>query len=206
MSAMGATRHAALLLAALLAPLAWTAACSSGDDSPPAVADDAAAAPPAIPRPNTNDPKVLRGWESVLKRDCAKCHQSPNAGDSILTGTTAYPANLTPDPDTGLDGWSSDSIVRAIRQGVDADGFKLCPTMPHFADMKDDEGAAIAAYLLFLPATHHSIPDSLCPPIKGPHVDDAGDDGPSGDASDGAADADAGASDAPDDAGDAADG
>lgn len=166
-------RYACLLVAALLALFAWTAACSSGDDGEPA--RDDAAAPPAIPRPKTADPIVLRGWESVLQRNCASCHQSPDAGDAILSGqteplpgTTVYPPNLTPDPDTGLDGWTADAIVDAMREGIDIDGVQLCTTMPRFVDMKDDEARAIAAYLLFLSAVHHAIPESLCPPIKVP--------------------------------------
>ena len=212
MSAVRRSGVLSVVMVALLAPFAWTVACStSGTD--PEMAHDDAATPPAIPRPDTGDPKVVRGWESVLQRGCPACHQSPNASDGILSGQTqsrpgtmAYPANLTPDPDTGLDGWSADAIARAIQQGLDADGYELCTTMPRFADMKDDEAAAIAAYLLYLPTAHHPIPDSVCPPIKG-GADEA-DDGASTDGSDGAAlrDADAGANDAADDAGDAADG
>jgi hypothetical protein len=110
-------------------------------------------------------------------------------------GTMAYPPNLTPDPDTGLDGWSAMDIANAMRKGIDNQGFELCNTMPKFTDMKDDEAMAIAAYLQFLTATHHAIPESICPPIKNPpHDEDAGkdasDDGAdSGDASLDAADA-----------------
>ncbi len=122
-----------------------------------------------------------------------------NASVTLVDGTMAFGPNLTPDPDTGLDGWSAAAIAAAIRTGVDVDHQQLCATMPRFADMKDDEAAAIAAYLRFLTAAHHAIPDSLCPPLK---VLDAGDDGASKDASDGAADG--GASDAASDAAGAA--
>lgn len=202
-------RHAATLVAALLMLFVWSAACSSEDDGGAVEAD--ATVPLAIPRPETADPIVLHGWESVLKRDCASCHQQPDAGDAILSGrtepmpgTTVYPPNLTPDPDTGLDGWPASAIVDALRKGVDIDGVELCTAMPRFADMKDDEAAAIAAYLQFLTAVHHEVPESVCPPIKVPHDDvDAADDGASPDGVDGAVDA--GVSDGASDASDAAD-
>ena len=205
-------RHAAILVAALVALFAWSVACSSASDGGSAEAD--AAVPLAIPRPETADPVVVRGWQSVLQRDCASCHQQPDAGDAILggrtqplPGTTVYPSNLTPDPDTGLDGWPASAIVNAVRKGVDIDGVELCTTMPRFADMKDDEAAAIAAYLQFLTAVHHAVPESVCPPTKVPHGEvDAADDAASPDGADGSADA--GASDAAvdADASDAADG
>lgn len=203
-------RHAALLVAALLMLFVWSAACSSEGDGGAAQAD--AAVPLAIPRPETADPMVLRGWESVLQRDCASCHQQPDAGDAVLSGrteplpgTNAYPPNLTPDPDTGLDGWPASAIVNALRKGVDIDGVELCTAMPRFADMTDDEAAAIAAYLQFLTAVHHAVPESLCPPIKVPQDDvDAADDGASPEGADGSFDA--GAGDAASDASDAADG
>ena len=204
---MGSTRYASVLALALLVPFAWSIACSSSDDTTPP-ADDAGPAP-EVPRPASNDPVVLRGWQSVLTRKCPSCHQPPDASDGVMSGqtaarpgTTAYGPNLTPDPDTGLDGWSSTAIANAMRKGVDIAGIELCPTMPRFMDMKDDEAAAIASYLTFLTAVHHAIPDSVCPPIKVPPVpgdggDDAGD-GAVRDASD------AGVSDAANDALDAA--
>jgi hypothetical protein len=199
----------AVVALALSASLAWPLACSSSDDTTPPPAADSGPAP-AVPRPPTTDPVVLRGWQSVLSRDCPSCHQPPDASDGILSGqtsprpgTTAYAPNLTPDPDTGLDGWSATAIANAMRKGVDIDGIELCPTMPRFSDMKDDEAAAIASYLQFLTAVHHPIPESVCPPIKVPHVDDAGEDaGIDGSAADAS---DAGASDAANDALDAAD-
>jgi mono/diheme cytochrome c family protein len=199
-----------LVAVVALAALASFMACGATSGTPKPNEDDAAP-PPSIPRPSTADPTVLRGYSAVLQRGCAGCHQSPDASDGILSGhtdavpgTTAYASNLTPDPDTGLDGWTAAAIITAMRQGVDVDGQGLCTTMPRFADMKDDEAAAIASYLLFLTAVHHRIPEGACPPLKPHGTGDASDDA----ASDGSNDpgSDAGPSDAAVNALDAADG
>jgi mono/diheme cytochrome c family protein len=188
---------------ALALALAGAAACSDDTTVPAAAAPDAASSY-AIPKPDTSDPTILKGWSAVLARDCVKCHEPPDANDGILSGgvvpvpgTKAWAANLTPDPDTGLDGWDGGAIITAIRTGVDVDGDDLCDTMPRFGDMSDDEAAAIAAYLQSLVAVHHLVPDSICPPLKTGEKDsgvdasgDGGGDGgdAGGDASDAGAD------------------
>src|SRR4051812_26764617 len=96
---------------------------------------------------------------------CHNCHDSPAgifAGnkDGIQrpapTGvTTIYPANLTPDPETGLGtasggGWTDEQLARAIGTGVDDECRTLCTVMPRFRIGKDDM-AALIAYLRSLP-------------------------------------------------------
>jgi hypothetical protein len=126
--------------------------------------------------------KVALGLQYVQARGCPNCHQSTDPADGTLSGTTyprkgttAYPANLTPDVDTGIGSWSDDLVVRAMRSGVDDQGAPLCPPMPHFdgtggdgRPIGDDEAAAIVAYLRSLPAVHHEVPESSCPPLKSP--------------------------------------
>ena len=127
------------------------------------------------------DPLVARGAAAAEKRGCPTCHQSQDPADGLLSGVTvprpqtmAYPANLTPDPDTGLDGWTDEQILRALREGLDDEGQTLCPSMPVFADLGGAEGKAIVAYLRSLPSVHHAIPESACPPLKPPPPADAG--------------------------------
>jgi hypothetical protein len=198
----------------LAAPLAFgPAACGSHDDGSAA---DAAADAITVPMPDSGDEQVLRGWASVNARGCPDCHQSPDLSDGILSGQTtvapntppgtmAYGSNLTPDPDTGMDGWDAAAIVTAIRQGIKDQGQPLCAPMPKVKDMSDDEAHAIAAYLQSLVAVHRDIPASLCGQSPGGGSDGAlpGDDGgASVDASTDASDAgaDAPAVDAGDDA------
>jgi hypothetical protein len=141
--------------------------------------------------PSNPDPKVQRGWQSALQRGCAGCHQSADSG--VLSGqtdpvpsSTAFGSNLTPDPDTGMDSWDAGTIVASLRMGTDDKGLPLCPAMPKYADMGDDEAAAVAAYLQSLVAVHHAIPNSVCLPVK--PVPDAGEDGASDAAPDAALD------------------
>jgi mono/diheme cytochrome c family protein len=77
----------------------------------------------------------------------------------------AYPANLTPESETGMAEWTTDQIVAAILNGVDDEGENLCAPMPKFASqgMTSDEATAIAAYLKSLPPVNHGVPESACP-------------------------------------------
>ena len=132
---------------------------------------------------------VARGHFSVTARGCPSCHQSKNPADGTLSGTTtprdgtaAYPANLTPDVDTGIGSWSDELIVRAMLTGFDDEDAPLCPPMPHFdgsggdgRPMSDDEKTSIVAYLRSLPPVHREIPESSCPPLKSLPPDDGPD-------------------------------
>src|SRR4051794_27422018 len=120
---------------------------------------------------DVNDLPAL-GKAYVAERKCGSCHDSP-AGP--LTGTetpapgsaSAYPANLTPDVETGLGSWAGIQIIRAIRFGYDDENEPLCPPMPQFTDVSDLEAHAIVAYLRSLPPiARPNIPGSVCPPIK----------------------------------------
>ena len=126
---------------------------------------------------------IARGQEAVTSRNCSSCHTPTDMNGATLAGsgsgfcadgkpcTTAqvYPANLTPDPDTGMAEWTDEMIVKAIISGVDDENAALCPPMPHFGEqgMSDAEAHDIAAYLKSLPPVNHTVPESSCPPIKG---------------------------------------
>jgi hypothetical protein len=90
-----------------------------------------------------------RGEYLVTIMDCGGCHtpgslagrnrETPLAGSLVGIGVpgdggespaVVYPANLTPDPATGLGKWSSEQIIRAIRYGQRPDGRMLSPVMP----------------------------------------------------------------------------
>jgi hypothetical protein len=120
-------------------------------------------------------PLAAIGADFVQQRGCPACHQPASDHKSTLagsmaavTGTLAYPANLTPDRTTGIGGWADEQIIRAFRYGVDAGGGELCPTMPRFDTVGDVEANAIVAYLRSLPAVTRAIPMSMCPPVKPP--------------------------------------
>jgi len=143
--------------------LALFVACSTGTASTPD--GDAGAADAPLDR-------IAAGELAVRRRACGSCHQSSDPADGILSGQTtprlgtlAYPANLTPDVETGIGRWSTARIVFAIRHGVDVDDQPLCATMPRF-DLEDEEAYAIAEYLKSVPPVHRVIPASTCPPLK----------------------------------------
>ncbi len=87
---------------------------------------------------------------------CMGCHQTDFRGGPILGGDPSWPParNLTPHPEA-LGPWSYDQFVRALRQGVRADGTPIRPPMtliaPYAANMQDVEMQALWAYLRSLP-------------------------------------------------------
>lgn len=82
---------------------------------------------------------------AAAQRQCAGCHGATFAG----TRVGGWAPNLTPDPETGLGGWSDDAVVQAVRGGVSADGRALCTTMPRFtpSELPDAELVAVVGYL-----------------------------------------------------------
>jgi mono/diheme cytochrome c family protein len=119
-----------------------------------------------------------RGRYLVRVAICQDCH-SPRAsgGDGAGTGLdTGYdvrhlfggggfafrwkdgrwliPPNLTPDPVSGIGGWSEADIVKAIRTGITPEGRQLNPMMPYevaFHAMTDQDALDIARFLRSLP-------------------------------------------------------
>ena len=73
---------------------------------------------------------------------------------------TVWVPNLTPDPDTGLGRWKDDEILRAMRDGVSADGRFLNPLMPFhsYQHLADEDARAIVAYLRTIPAYRQPRP------------------------------------------------
>jgi mono/diheme cytochrome c family protein len=164
-------RCSRVLFLSLALALSAGVACGTGSSNgAPGSAGDAGTTVDAGPGSQGGDSALAaRGAVFVRNRACPDCHESAVPSDGTLSGqatprpgTQAYPANLTPDPDTGMDDWTTDQIIRAIRQGKDDEGQDLCEIMPRFKTMPDDEANAIAAYLKTLPPVHHAIPESTC--------------------------------------------
>jgi len=104
---------------------------------------------------------------------CADCHtqrtgiRSAPDRSRLLAGMAkppkgfpANPANLTPDPETGIGRWSEEDFVKAIRTGVRPDGSRIHPFMPwrENARMSDDDLRAIYRYLRTLPPIRNAVP------------------------------------------------
>lgn len=123
---------------------------------------------------------VARGEYLARIMDCTGCH-TPGAlagqpdFDRFLAGSDIgfqipgvgvfYPPNLTPDPMTGLGGWSEDDIIAAVRSGVAPGGRELAPVMPwpSYAALSDDDAKALVAFLKSLPAIAHKSPNPVGP-------------------------------------------
>jgi mono/diheme cytochrome c family protein len=71
-------------------------------------------------------------------------------GERFVGPFGAIPApNITPDPETGIGGWSDEEILRAIRDGIRPGDNRLHPIMPYEAyhGMAESDLRALVAYL-----------------------------------------------------------
>jgi len=119
---------------------------------------------------------------------CGNCHtpQGPAgplpgmemAGGLVIQDDafTAYGANLTPDVETGIGGWSDAEIITAIREGRRPDGSIIGPPMPIglYRGLSDRDVQAIVVYLRALTPVKNAVPKSVyrlpLPPAYGPPV------------------------------------
>lgn len=103
----------------------------------------------------------------------------PWTGQIAATGTAfagpwgvSIAPNLTPDPDTGLQGWSEERFVRAMRTGQhNGGGRPILPPMPatDIGKLTDEDLAALWAFLRALPPVRNQVPDSRPappPPVR----------------------------------------
>ena len=133
------------LLSGVLACSSVLLACGSSDSSDP--------------------PTIAQGQQAVATRQCVSCHGTDFAGQTQpQPSSKAYPANLTPDPETGIGEWDSATITKAILTGVDDEGASLCGVMPHFGNqgMTQSEAESIALFLKSLPPVSKAVPESEC--------------------------------------------
>jgi mono/diheme cytochrome c family protein len=109
---------------------------------------------------------VARGAYLAAAAGCANCHTDgahagqPYAGGLALATPfgTFYSPNITPDPQTGIGGWTDVQFLRALREGVRPDGANYFPVFPYpsFTGITDDDALAIKAYLFSRPAVQQA--------------------------------------------------
>jgi len=82
-----------------------------------------------------------------------------------------YPANITPDTETGIGLWSDQQIVNAIRAGLGRHMGDRIPVMPWqaYAKISDEDIAAITAYLRSIEAVNHRVPNAVPPGRRATH-------------------------------------
>lgn len=122
--------------------------------------------PPVVSVPEPADNPVARGeYLANAVAHCSACHTPMQAGGGmdrsrLFAGGmefrgpwgTSTAANLTSRADR-LGGWTDAQIIRAIREGVSADGSALYPPMPFWAfrNMTTAELSDLVAYLRTIP-------------------------------------------------------
>lgn len=108
--------------------------------------------------------------------DCYSCHSADFAsvdgvhperskgffgGGNTMTDFGGHPihtANLTPDRQTGIGGWTEEDFVRAVKGGFRPDNTPILYPMQTYVELTDDEVRAIYAYLRTVPALRNAVP------------------------------------------------
>jgi len=98
---------------------------------------------------------IARGEYLVSAGGCVSCHtleaDKPFAGGVALESPfgTFHAPNITPDPATGIGGWSDEDFVRAFRHGVSPEGSFYYPAFPYafYTGISDTDLLAIKAFL-----------------------------------------------------------
>jgi mono/diheme cytochrome c family protein len=117
---------------------------------------------------NAQSDPIARGEYLTRAADCVACHTAPGgkpfAGGRAfeLPFGTLYSPNITPDPTSGIAGYSDDEWVRMLHEGIARDGKHLYPAMPYtsYTLMSRDDALLIKAYLMSLQPLEASIPQN----------------------------------------------
>ncbi len=112
--------------------------------------------PSMLAAPPMDDAAVARGAYLARLGDCGACHTGEN-GKAMAGGLAfdtplgrIYSTNITPDPSTGIGGYSLAEFEGALRRGIKANGDNLYPAMPYpsFAKITDDDVRSLYAYFM----------------------------------------------------------
>lgn len=145
--------------------------------------------PTIIPMPMegyTQTERALRGrYLATHVGACMECHTRHIMGDPNVLDYTGFfqggerfeiglpvapvSTNITSDPATGIGNWTVDDIVRAVREGSDPGGERLCPPMPAgpmnaYGGLTDEDALDIAHYIKSLPPAINEVEDTCAPP------------------------------------------
>jgi mono/diheme cytochrome c family protein len=124
-----------------------------------------------VPSPET----IAHGKALTEAADCASCHTAdpakPFAGGKRIETPFGgiYSANLTPDRDTGIGGWSDEDFRRALHDGISPTGARYYPAFPYpyFTKFTRPDLMAIKAYLATLaPVSNRPLPPDLHWPLN----------------------------------------
>lgn len=108
-----------------------------------------------------------RGAYVLRMAGCGTCHTGEDGaflagGHRLETpfGTFVTP-NITPDPETGIGGWSDEDFVNAVTRGVSPDGDPYYPAFPYtsYSRMERQDVLDLKAYLDSLEPVRNPVPD-----------------------------------------------
>jgi mono/diheme cytochrome c family protein len=127
----------------------------------------------------SEDPELIARGKYLVHgpAHCSNCHVGSldelvraDAGEDLpLSGGAKfpfaplgdiYPANLTPDPDTGLARFDDGLVFRMLRHNVRPNGMASMGPMMPFAHMADDDLVAVVSYLKSLDPVRKEVPES----------------------------------------------
>ena len=118
--------------------------------------------------------QIAAGLYMMRAADCMACHTQPG-GTSFAGGRgistpfgTLYSPNITPDPDSGIGGWTDDQFYAALHDGIGHSVGYLYPVMPFpwYTRMTREDVVAIKAYLFSLrPVFAPAVPNGLSFPF-----------------------------------------
>ncbi len=113
---------------------------------------------------------IERGEYLVAAGGCISCHEGE---DGSLSGGLAlesdfgifHAPNITPDPETGIGGWTARDFLLALKHGRSPGGGFYFPAFPYksYAGMTDEDVLDIGAYLLTQPAVFAETPANELP-------------------------------------------
>lgn len=124
----------------------------------------------------TGNEAIARGEYLVAAGGCISCHLAetePGRSAETLSGGhalasefgTFYAPNITPDPATGIGGWTAQDFLRALKHGRSPSGGSYFPAFPYraYSGLTDDDVLAIGAYLLNLEPVANQVPQHETP-------------------------------------------
>jgi mono/diheme cytochrome c family protein len=121
-----------------------------------------------VPDPPKDDPVARGAYLAGPVAHCMDCHTPPLPGERRdwsrigaggvpfeVPGGTAVARNVTSSKEYGIGGWTEEQIIRALTQGISADGHRLAPPMSGraaiWAQLTERDQHDLVAYLRSLP-------------------------------------------------------
>lgn len=114
------------------------------------------------------DSAIERGEYLSHAGNCMTCH-TREGGEPFAGGVafetdfgTIYSTNITPDTTAGIGDWSEEDFVRAMHEGVSADGSNLYPAFPYpsFTKVSESDVKAIFAYMKTVAPSSYQPPEN----------------------------------------------